>query len=116
MEEGKWRGAYVGVDSTVVSLRVTDEEKERLERLRGDLRLTSKGQVLRAALDLLEVLNTPNEFVLGGPERVRKTWAEHPEFVEKVLRRFGGLADELDADAGLPSAAPAGDQAGREAA
>jgi hypothetical protein len=112
----KWQGAHVGVDSKTIGLRVTEEEEDRLERLRGDLRLTSKGQVLRAALDLLEVLNTPGEFMLGGPERVRKAWAEHPELVGKVLRKFGGLVAEPDADAGLPGAALAGDQAGRDPA
>jgi hypothetical protein len=112
----KWQGAHVGVDSKTIGLRVTEEEEERLERLRGDLRLTSKGQVLRAALDVLEVLNTPTEFVLGGPERVRKVWTEHPEFVEAVLRKLGGLVAEPDADAGLSSAAPAGGQALEEQA
>jgi hypothetical protein len=112
----KWQGAHVGMDSKTIGLRVTEEEEERLERLRGDLRLTSKGQVLRAALDLLEVINTPSEFVLGGPERVRRAWAEHPEFVENVLRKFGGLVAEPSDDAGLSGTLPAGDQAEREAA
>jgi hypothetical protein len=93
-----------------MAVRVTEEEKERLEELRRELRLTSKGQVIRAALDLLEVLNTPGEFVLGGPAGVKRAWAEHPEFVENTLKKYGGLAPEPDVDAGLPSAAPAGDQ------
>ncbi len=106
----KWEDAHVGQGGPQVAVRVTQEEKERLEELRRELRLTSKGQVIRAALDLLEVLNTPGEFILGGPGRVKRTWAEHPEFVENALKKFGGLAPEPDADAGLPSAAPVGDQ------
>ena len=102
----KWRDAHVGREGPQMAVRVTEQEKDRLEELRRELRLTSKGQVLRYALDLLELLNTPNEFVLGGPERVRKVWAEHPEFVERVLRRFGGLAEGPEADAGSPGAAP----------
>jgi hypothetical protein len=102
----KWQDAHVGSESTITGFRTTEQEKERLEQLRKELRLTSKGQVIRAALDLLEVLNTPNEFLLGGPERVRKVWAEHPEFVERALRKFGGLAEGPEADAGSPGAAP----------
>ena len=49
-----WQDAHVGADSERVSFRATEEEKERLEELRQELRLTSKGQVIRAALDLLE--------------------------------------------------------------
>jgi hypothetical protein len=108
-----WQDAHTGKDSEKFTFRTTEQEKERLEELRRELRLTSKGQVIRAALDLLEVLNTPGEFILGGRGRVKRTWAEHPEFVENALKKFGGLAPEPDADAGLPSAAPAEGQEGK---
>ena len=54
MASRSWQDAYVGATSPQVAVRVTDEERERLEELRRELRLTSKGQVIRAALDLLE--------------------------------------------------------------
>lgn len=50
----KWQGATVGRESKTMGLRITDEEEQRLELLRQEFRLTSKGQVIRAALDLLE--------------------------------------------------------------
>ena len=71
--------APVGEDSVGLTVRMTQEEKERLEILRQEFRLTSKGQVIRAALDLLEravVATDPNEeeraVTRRGARRIRR--------------------------------------------
>ncbi len=99
----EWQGAHVGVDSKTIGLRVTEEEEKRLERLRGDLRLTSKGQVLRAALDVLEVLNMPGRFLVGGPAELRRL-REEAEQVREIIRREHSEAGD---DGGLPAGAAA---------
>jgi hypothetical protein len=53
-ENHVWQDAHVGSGHSGLTVRMTDEEKERLEQLRQELRLTSKGQVMRVALDALE--------------------------------------------------------------
>ncbi len=126
----KWQDAHVGEDSSGLTVRMTGEEKQRLEQLRGDLRLTSKGQVIRAALDLLELA------ALGGDALTRGDLAETRRVMRRARRAVGvprsedleaaaaddaiaknknlktsykHLAPQPDGDAGLPSAAPAGD-------
>ncbi len=110
MEEKKWLDAHVGQDSTVVSLRVTDEEKERLERLRGDLRLTSRGQVIRWALDIAERLALLS--AAAGTRDFRQAVRDVSDGAAghqlENLRR-NSLA-EPDADAGSPGTAAAGGQ------
>lgn len=64
----RWQDAHVGAVSPQVAVRMTEEEKQRLEQLRQDLRLTSKGQVIRAALDLLEQLFLATDPVMGADQ------------------------------------------------
>ena len=101
----EWIAAHVGEDSTTIGVRLTAEEKERLERLRSDLRLTSKGQVIRAALDMLEVLNMPGRFLVGGAAGVRRL-REEAEQVREIIRREHSEAGD---DSGLPAGAAASD-------
>ena len=89
----KWADAYVGRESPQVAVRVTEEEKDRLEELRRELRLTSKGQVIRFALDLLE-----RGFIATGeePEEARR--------LGRRARRRAGVPRVAD-----PEAAPSDD-------
>lgn len=73
MNKHKWQDAATGADSPQMALRVTAEEKQRLEELRQAFRLTSKGQVLRLALDLLELAAVPGTFMLEGSKGVRES-------------------------------------------
>lgn len=69
----KWQDAFVGTESSNTTFRTTDQEKERLEELRCELRLTSKGQVIRAALDLLEQIAVTSDALSGqGSEKARR--------------------------------------------
>ena len=87
----KWQGAHTPADGSVgLTVRLTPEEKDRLEQLRRAKGLTSKAQVIRYALDVMEALATPGEFILGGPEGVRRQWAEHEDLVRAVQRKWGG--------------------------
>ncbi len=96
----KWQGASVPAGTPGMTVRMTAEEKERLEELRQHLRLTSKGQVLRVALDVLEVLNIPGTFIWSGPDGVRKMLEEGEEIREKIARKFAISASSPDR--GLP--------------
>jgi len=127
---GKWQDAHIGADSQHITLRATDEEKERLEQLRRELRLTSKGQVIRAALDLLEQLGVVGDVAAGrDPEpahragrRVRRHYgvprradleaAPVDDVVatrRKVVTSFKHVrgGELLDAECGSPASAPA---------
>ena len=61
----QWHDAHVGTETEQVAFRLTQEEKQRLEELRQAYRLTSKAQVLRLALDALQVLGAPGSLLLG---------------------------------------------------
>jgi hypothetical protein len=61
----QWQDAHVGIDSKNMTFRLTDEESKRLEELRSELRLTSKAQVLRAALDALQILGAGGMLLTG---------------------------------------------------
>ena len=88
----KWIGAHVGEGSPQIAVRVTSEEKDRLEQLRKELQLTSKGQVIRAALDLLEGLAVTGDTVAGhDPENSRRAG--------RRLRRHHGVPRSSDLDA-----------------
>lgn len=102
----RWQDAHIGRESTFVSMRATEVEKERLEELRRELRLTSKGQVLRVALDLLEILAVPGTWVLEGAEGLRQMRQDTEVTRAKITRRFGLEDAPADADGGLPAAAP----------
>jgi hypothetical protein len=62
---------------------MTDDEKERLEQLRQELRLTSKGQVLRVALDLLEAMQVGQDSLLGADKQ------ETRRIMRRVRRHLG---------------------------
>jgi len=88
----KWQDAHVGRESPQMAVRVTEEEKERLELLRQELRLTSKGQVIRAALDLLEQLGAVGDVVAGrDPEPAHRAG--------RRIRRHYGVPRRADLDA-----------------
>lgn len=97
-----------------MGIRVTDEEERRLEQLRGDLRLTSKGQVIRAALDLLERLTIAGA-ALGLAELQGESWRTVVREVQtgadrhqaENLRR-NSVGVEPGAGVSLPDPAPAG--------
>lgn len=74
----RWHDAPVGDDSKVVGVRMTDEEKERLEQLRRSLGLTSKAQVIRLALDMLELGSRPGRWAFDSPEQYQKDSEEWP--------------------------------------
>ena len=74
----RWQDATVGVDSKVVGVRMTDEEKERLEEMRRSMGLTSKAQVVRVALDLLELASRPGRWAFDSPEKYARESAEWP--------------------------------------
>lgn len=61
----QWQDAHVGVDSKNMTFRLTEDESNKLEELRADLRLTSKAQVLRFALDALQVLGAGGMLITG---------------------------------------------------
>jgi len=78
-----WQDAHIGTDSSSVSFRATDEERQRLEQLREELRLTSKGQVLRMALDLLEAVQVGQDSLLGADKQ------ETRRIMRRVRRHLG---------------------------
>jgi len=78
-----WQDAHIGSDTSAVSFRATDEERQRLEQLRQELRLTSKGQVLRVALDLLEAMQIGNDSLLGADKQ------ETRRIMRRVRRHLG---------------------------
>jgi hypothetical protein len=89
-----WKDAHVGTGTGQVSLRVTDEEKQRLEHLRQEFRLTSKGQVIRAALDLLEGATVGTDFLAGRePEPTRRAM--------RRVRRHVGVPRRADVQAAV---------------
>jgi hypothetical protein len=103
----------VGVDSQTIGIRVTDTEQQRLEELRKQTGLRSKAQVIRMALDLLEVAAIPGTFMMGGAAAVRRNLAEHDEVEAGFFRKFGVAGVELDdgraaAGAGLSPDQPPG--------
>jgi hypothetical protein len=94
MDKAKqWQGAEVGTER--FTLRVTDEERDRLEQLRRSHGLTSKAQVLRFALDLLEVVAAPGTFVVEG----RKGLKQNADTIERAKERWA--SDR--ASSGLPA-------------
>lgn len=112
----RWQDATVGVDSKVVGVRMTDEEKERLEEMRRSMGLTSKAQVVRVALDLLELASRPGRWAFDSPEKYARESAEWPLVVDWYVRwvetgvRPEGIPDEVyaafvSAAAGSPGAA-----------
>ena len=104
----RWQDAHIGRESTFVSMRATPDEKNRLEELRRELRLTSKGQVLRMTLDALEILAMPATWAMDGPEGIRENREKAEAIRRHLAERFsvGGP----DAECGLPASAPAPDQ------
>lgn len=107
-----WQNAHVGRTGPQVAVRVTEEEKDRLEQLRRELRLTSKGQVIRAALDVLERIA-----VVGAALGISNEGEDWHKVVTDINRGAGRLharnhdrnvvGGEPGADAGLPGTAPA---------
>lgn len=82
-DETRWQDAHVGAASAAVSFRATEQERERLEQLRQDLRLTSRGQVIRAALDLLEAVALGSDTITG------KNTAETRRLMRRARRAVG---------------------------
>ncbi len=99
----KWQDAHIGTASPQVALRVTEEEKQRLEQLRRAHGLTSKAQVVRLALDLLEAAVLPGSWVIDGMEGIR----ENEQIFDRLRARLTGGPD---AECGSPASAPAPDQ------
>lgn len=102
--DSKWLDAHIGATSPQMALRVTEEEKLRLEQLRRAHGLTSKSQVVRLALDLLEAAVLPGTWVWDGMEGVR----ENEQIFDRLRAR---LVEGADAECGSPASAPAPDQA-----
>lgn len=59
------------VGSELLTMRTTEQEKNRLEELRVSLGLTSKSQVLRAALDALELVVSATDFTPASRQETR---------------------------------------------
>jgi len=71
---------------------MTDDEKERLEQLRQELRLTSKGQVLRVALDLLEAVQVGQDSLIGSDKQETRR-------IMRRIRRHLGVPRRQDLEA-----------------
>jgi hypothetical protein len=106
-ENHVWQDAHVGVGTPALSLRVTEDEKQRLEQLRQELRLTSKGQVVRAALDVLERFMVAGA-ALGAPTG-EKNWRDAVDIARGGVARLqdnnvkrNALAAAEGADLGSP--------------
>ena len=74
---------------------------ERLEQIRRAYGLTSKAQVIRAALDLFETLSLPGEFLISGRQGVRDSLREWPEQREKMIRLLLKVDDPEQSPPGL---------------
>lgn len=99
-----WQDAHVGAGTPQLGLRVTEDEKERLDTLRRELRLTSKGQVVRVALDILERFVIAG-IALGGPLEKGENWRDSI----KLIQKNAGLMQEENARKNAVQAAdPAG--------
>jgi hypothetical protein len=110
---GRWQDAFVGTETPQIAVRVTPEEKVRLEELRRHYRLTSKAQVVRMALDALEALSAPATLFFDGEKGLK----ENQEVVELLKSRleahgftsFGELLRGPGADgSGMPGPAEPG--------
>lgn len=86
-DKHKWQDAHVGGASPQVALRVTEDEKDRLDELRRELRLTSKGQVMRVALDLLERFMVAGA-AIGLPTFDRENWHDTVSTVQEGVKRL----------------------------
>lgn len=110
-----WQDAHVGQGTPQVAVRVTEDEKERLEQLRRELRLTSKGQVMRVALDALERFMVVGA-ALGMGRDKNEDWREVLALVQKGVQRLevknlekNALAATEAGASGLPAdTAPSG--------
>lgn len=91
----RWQGATVGRDSKTMGIRLTEEEEQRLEALRQEFRLTSKGQVIRAALDLLEGMGAVSDVVVRANEEQR----ELTRRAGRRIRRHYGVPRRADVEA-----------------
>lgn len=78
----RWQDAHLGTESTGLTVRLTEEEKERLEQLRRSHGLTSKAQVIRLALDILELGSRPGRWAFDSPEQYQKDAEEWPLIVD----------------------------------
>lgn len=114
-ENHVWQDAHVGAGHSGLTVRMTDDEKERLEKLRQELRLTSKGQVMRVALDALERFMVVGA-ALGMGRDKGENWREVLDQVQRGVQRLevknlekNALAATEAVDLGLPeTAAPSG--------
>jgi hypothetical protein len=86
-EKHVWQDAHVGAGTPQLGLRVTEEERERLEQLRQELRLTSKGQVMRVALDILERFMVAGS-ALGFGSLRGEDWREVAAFAQKGVQNW----------------------------
>ncbi len=86
-ENHVWQDAHVGAGTPAVALRVTEDEKERLEQLRRELRLTSKGQVMRVALDILERFMVAGS-ALGLGSFKGENWRDVAAFTQKGVQQW----------------------------
>ncbi len=66
----EWLDAEVGKET--VAFRTSEDERNRLEELRAAFGLKSKSQVLRAALDALELMMTVTDFSPAGQEDTKE--------------------------------------------
>lgn len=86
-ENHVWQDAHVGAGHSGLTVRMTDDEKERLEKLRQELRLTSKGQVMRVALDALERFMVVGA-ALGLGRDKGENWREVLDVVQTGVQRW----------------------------
>lgn len=82
-----WQDAHVGATGPQVAVRITEDEKQRLEQLRQELRLTSKGQVMRVALDILERFMVAGS-ALGLGSTKGEDWREVAALTQRGVQRW----------------------------
>ncbi len=104
-----WQDAHVGAGTPQVAVRMTDEERERLEQLRRELRLTSKGQVVRVALDILERFMVAGS-ALGLGSTKGEDWREVATLTQKGVQKWE--LQNLERNAVPPSGSGAVDAGG----
>lgn len=122
MENQQWQDAHVGVESKNVTFRATEVERKRLEDLRKVFGLTSKSQVIRLALDMLETVTVGSAMVAttGNPrhgmnhmfdgwERMTASIAKNTKDPD-IAASFSAFLEDSDgasdASSGSPAEAP----------
>lgn len=112
MENQQWKDAHVGVASKGVTFRATEDERRRLDDLRRLFGLTSRGQVIRLALDMLETTTQGAQMMASGAtfrQAMNLAFDGYEGFATKVIEQTknpevaaglrASITDSSDADA-----------------